>query len=132
MTKVFVYGSLLKGMGNNPLLKDSKLLGEAKITGFTMLDLGWFPGIIHDEKAVIPIKGEVYDVDEITLHYLDRLEGYNPFNPKSGLYNKATVDTDWGKAIVYTYNRASKVPVDRMVHTGDWRLHYENKLNNMK
>jgi len=129
MNKVFVYGSLLKGMGNSRLLKDAKLLGRTKITGFTMLDLGWFPGIVVNNDTKTPVYGEVYEVDDETFTRLDHLEGYNPSNPESGLYNKTIVSTDFGDATVYVYNNRRYIGIDHIVYTGDWRSHYKSKFD---
>ena len=129
MNKVFVYGSLLKGMGNSGLLKDSKLLGKSEITGFTMLDLGWFPGIILDKSTKTSVQGEVYEVTDETLNRLDHLEGYNPYNPESGLYNKIVVSTSFGNAVVYVYNTHGYTNSDHVVSTGDWKSYYNGKLN---
>lgn len=126
MHKVFVYGSLLSGMGNHPLLEKSKLLGTtASPKGFSMIDLGYFPGVIEapDEGSVL---GEVYEVDDATLLRLDRLEGYNSSNPGFGLYSRKEIDTEFGKAIIYIYNNHYG-RVSNSVANGDWRTHYNNK-----
>ena len=129
MYKVFVYGSLLSGMGNHSLLAESKKLGISKSPrGFKMLDLGWFPGAIrsNDETSIY---GEVYEVDDITLNRLDRLEGYNSGNPESGLYNRIEIDTKFGKALIYIYNNYYNR--GKIVENGDWKKHYKtNKLCN--
>lgn len=131
MYKVFVYGSLLSGMGNHALLKDATFIGKAKTKAhFKMLDLGWFPGVIEDRNG-IEIHGEVYEVTEEQLHRLDRLEGYNESMPHTGLYNRIEIDTTIGKSIIYIYNnhygRAS-----RFVADGDWATYINNIRKNMK
>jgi len=128
MHKVFVYGSLLKGLGNHRLLADSTFLGEDNTKPeFLMVDLGWFPGIIEDIDGV-SIKGEVYEVSNDTLSWLDSLEGYRPSSPSFGLYNRKQIDTKFGKALVYIYNHSGKVfTSDKLVKDGDWRSHYQNK-----
>lgn len=129
MNKVFVYGSLLKGMGNSSLLKTATLLGRSRISGYMMLDLGWFPGIIPDSDLKTPVYGEVYEVDENTFHRLDALEGYNHSNPKAGLYDKNIVSTDFGDATVYVYNNHRGFHNDNIVFTGDWKTHYRSKFD---
>jgi gamma-glutamylcyclotransferase (GGCT)/AIG2-like uncharacterized protein YtfP len=129
MNKVFVYGSLLSGMGNHVLLSDtkSKMLGECRTPRqFAMIDLGYFPGIVPAEKEPVEILGEVYEVDDETLHRLDRLEGYNSSNPSYGLYNRIEIDTEFGKAFVYTYNNRHGFIPSRLVADGDWRKHVRN------
>ena len=78
MNYVFVYGSLKSGFGNNRLLSDSRLIGEA-ITldeDYHMISLGGFPGVIYGTKR---IKGEVYQVNNEVFESLDRLEGNGHF-----------------------------------------------------
>lgn len=126
MHKVFVYGSLLSGMGNHGLLSDSKKLGDTKSPeGFDMLDLGYFPGIVKGEGKVM---GEVYEVDDNTLIRLNRLEGYREMAPESGLYNRMEIDTEFGKAFVYVYNNHYGRSPQAIVENGDWRTHYNKKL----
>lgn len=77
-TRVFVYGSLMKGFHNHRLLESSRLMGSAKtISDFQMLDLGSFPGLVLGEGGVV--SGELYEVDYPTFQSLDNLEGYPRF-----------------------------------------------------
>jgi gamma-glutamylcyclotransferase (GGCT)/AIG2-like uncharacterized protein YtfP len=126
MHKVFVYGSLLSGMGNYGLIAESKKLGDTKTpNGFGLIDLGYFPGALQvDEGNII---GEVYEIDDHTLNRLDRLEGYKPLNPENGMYNRIEIDTEFGKAFIYIYNNGFGRPVDGFVENGDWRTYYNNK-----
>lgn len=70
---VFVYGTLKRGCKNHSILKSARFLGEAKITGATMLDLGPFPCVIPGDGEV---KGEIYQVNPAQLRMLDILEGH--------------------------------------------------------
>ena len=128
MKKVFVYGSLLSGLGNHGLLSESKLVGITKTPkSFNMLDLGSFPGVIEERegKAII---GEVYEVDDMTFNRLDQLEGYNKNNPTRGLYDRMIIETEFGEAYMYTYNNHYGGG-DNIVEDGDWRKYYTNKYN---
>lgn len=123
--KVFVYGSLLSGMGNHHILENSTFLGHTVTTpDFAMIDLGGFPGLINYLPGVA-IKGEVYEVNDTVMARLDRLEGYHSDNPTGGLYNRQEINTEFGEAIVYIYN--NRYRADRFVTTGDWRSHLNNK-----
>ena len=126
MHKVFVYGSLLSGMGNHRLLEESNFVGTSHSpTGFGLIDLGYFPGAIraNDDKRII---GEVYEVDDLTLQRLDRLEGYNPTRPEHGLYNRIEIMTKFGSAFMYIYNHGS-MRTTNDVTEGDWRTYYNNR-----
>jgi gamma-glutamylaminecyclotransferase len=126
MHKVFVYGSLLSGMGNHHIVEKSKCLGITRSPkGFSMLDLGSFPGVVEGEVG--DVIGEVYEVDDITFARLDRLEGYNPFNPTHGLYNRRSINTEFGEAFIYVYNNHYGRGISP-VENGDWRTHYQTKF----
>lgn len=129
MYKVFVYGSLLSGMGNHRLLEGSKRLGIAHSPkGFGLVDLGYFPGAVRLKDTDVSIIGEVYEVDSITLSRLDRLEGYNTNNPSHGLYNRIEIDTKFGKAFIYIFNaRVKPSELTKMIDNGDWKTYYNKK-----
>lgn len=77
-TKVFVYGTLKRGYGNNHLLKFATFLGKATTAdNWSMIGEGnSFPYVLHtDDILGMQITGEVYEVDSWTLKSLDRLEG---------------------------------------------------------
>ena len=72
---VFVYGTLKKGFSNHRLLASSELLGKARtVKKYAMYSTG--VPIVVKEEAVSAIFGELYRVDEVTLTYLDSLEGH--------------------------------------------------------
>jgi len=88
--KLFVYGTLKRGFGNNVYhLSDAHYLGAAE-TGrkYKMLDLGGFPGVVDGADY---IKGELYVVD--SLSSIDTLEGYPNFYGRE----KTTIWTDTTK-----------------------------------
>ena len=121
MSKVFVYGSLLSGLGNHEVMQRAEgyYLGKGKLRGFTMHDLGAFPAI-RPVPGLSPIIGELYEVDDEGLRRLDRLEGHPTFYRR---YQR-TIVTDAGTARAWVYVLAN--PTDRpMVRSGDWRAHEE-------
>lgn len=73
--KVFVYGTLKKGFGNNYLLRDSKFIGEATTVEKYALYISGIPFVTKDEK-ISHIQGEVFEVTKETLLKLDSLEGH--------------------------------------------------------
>ena len=81
LEKVFVYGTLKKGMGNHRLLEGSGFLGM----GETVAQYGMYvlPGGIPYVKGRSGMKavivGEVYEVDEDALRRIDRLERHPDF-----------------------------------------------------
>lgn len=123
LTKVAVYGSLLKGFGNSALLSNSELLGTTIIEGFDMYSLGAFPAITPNTEDKPRIQVEVYEVDDLVMQRLDTLEGYPRF------YNRMKVEYDLGKGtesawIYFIENinnyRQNQAPLPR-VECGSWR-----------
>ena len=96
---VFVYGTLLKGCCNHDLLEDACYLGEAKVEGLAVYDLGVYPGARFEQDC--SVLGEVYEVDAETLRRLNILEG------KGRLYDLHRVRCDFEDGIcfagVYVY-----------------------------
>ena len=84
-TLLFVYGTLKRGCSNHHLLAGQTYVGTARTTpGFSLYDLGGYPGIApmaDDRDGVI---GEVWSVDTAALEELDRFEGVH-----EGLYRRA-------------------------------------------
>ena len=76
MVKVFVYGTLKRGYGNNRLLSSSKFISEAVTKDNYVLRNCGFPYLILDKgEEARPVLGEIYEVDKETLQSLDWLEG---------------------------------------------------------
>lgn len=130
MEKVFVYGTLLKGFGNNHLLDDSKFLGNDTVLG-SLWEVSVFPGF--HSAGDKEIHGEVWEVNRHTLERLDRLEGFLSENNPHNMYNRIKVKTikhvedvwiyEWNmnlaEIISYKYNE---------ILTGNYRLHTGNKI----
>ena len=69
--QLFVYGTLLKGMESESFLNVSQYIGPAMFQA-QLFDLGDYPGMKVGKGAVV---GELYEIDQVTLDALDRLEG---------------------------------------------------------
>lgn len=112
--KVFVYGSLLKGLGNHPLLERSRLVqAEARTPpAYTLHDLGGFPAMVAGGST--SVVGEVYEVDGATLERLDRLEGHPRF------YMRTRIRLADGCRVSTYLLRQCERPV---IPSGDWRAH---------
>ncbi len=112
MTRIFVYGSLRKGLRLHPELEGA-LYGGTLYTapGFRLLDLGSYPGMVRDESDG-QVVGEVYWVDPETLDRLDRIEG----NPN--YYCRRTIALgDGSTAFAYLLRYPPEAP---RVPGGDW------------
>lgn len=72
-TRLFVYGTLMRGAGAHHLLAGASFLGEARTEpGYTLVDCGDWPALI--ERGHRSIEGEVYAVDPARLPELDAYE----------------------------------------------------------
>jgi gamma-glutamylaminecyclotransferase len=112
---VFVYGSLLKGEPNHRQLAASTFVRRARTSpAFILLDLGAFPALVSG--GTTSVSGEVYDVDDITLAGLDRLEGHPRF------YRRSEISlTDGTRLLAYLLaEHRFRQPV---IVGGDWRVH---------
>ncbi|MGH7944973.1 MAG: gamma-glutamylcyclotransferase family protein [Opitutaceae bacterium] len=83
-TLLFVYGTLKRGCSNHHHLAGQTLVGMARTPpGFTLYDLGGYPGIMPKPDDTNGVIGEVWSVDHETLQRLDRFEGVH-----EGLYRR--------------------------------------------
>ena len=75
MHRVFVYGSLKRGLDNHHLLNTAVFAGKASTAAsFRMMD-GPYPVLRHSDTDGWRVSGELYEVDDLTLKALDDLEG---------------------------------------------------------
>jgi len=113
-TRVFVYGTLLRGEPNHRLLARAGLVGEARTRPeFDLVDLGHFPAII--EGGSTAVAGEVYEVDRLALAALDRLEGHPSF------YRRERIRLDGGQVVEAYLLPAEQAWSEKLIDTGDWR-----------
>lgn len=125
--KVFVYGTLRRGHGNNRLLRDSDCHGVAVLEGYKMVSLGGFPAIFRGEKDDTVV-GEVYEVTKPVLNSLDRLEGFNRMDPQMyDLYHAVPVVVEGVERYeceTYTMDHSAREMSDYPpVESGDWNLY---------
>lgn len=127
---VFVYGTLMSGMGNSYLLDKATYLGPAKVPGLLYangIPFGKYDGDVMD-GAVSYIEGELYEVDEVTLARLDRLESYSP--GKKALpnwYDRIQIDTKNGMP-VYMYHVEEPPAYAEHVPSGSYRRYRNEQL----
>ena len=111
---LFVYGSLMRGFQYNELLSDAEFVARTRTEpGWTLLDLGRYPGVIAGSQR---IEGELYRLPDTMLAGLDRLEGC----PE--LYRRVTTSLeDAREAFIYVLQPAT-VPVEPIVvECASWR-----------
>lgn len=125
MTKVAVYGSLRKGMHNNPLLGNSEFLGSTVTAEpYAMYSLGGFPMVQLTGEKVCPIVVEVFEVDDAVHQRLDQLEGFRG-KGRDNFYDCSLVQTvDFGEVLMYHIEDRTN---NRLVENGDWVDFYKTK-----
>jgi gamma-glutamylcyclotransferase (GGCT)/AIG2-like uncharacterized protein YtfP len=126
MTATFllaVYGTLRLGQGNHGVLgrHNPEYLGTDTLIGFNMYNTGGFPAVVPDLEEGMgdgPIVVEVFRAPMSALPSCDGLEGYHPDYPKRSMYLRETVDTQYGPAYIYIWNRPLRdMP---LIPGGDW------------
>lgn len=95
LIKVFVYGSLKQGYGNNYLLSNSTFLKETHTqeNNFKMISFGNFPGILENGNSFIC--GELYEIDEEALYNLDILESNGNFYTRKQIFLEDEEEPVW-------------------------------------
>lgn len=117
MKKIFVYGTLLEGLGNWnwALNRDGATkVGNHILDGnYSMVSCGGFPAVVPHEEGNTSIHGEVFEVNEEVYSDIEGLEGYPV------MYQKETINTPWGDADMYIMTKkALRLPT---IVSGNWR-----------
>jgi gamma-glutamylcyclotransferase (GGCT)/AIG2-like uncharacterized protein YtfP len=122
----FVYGTLKEGgklAGPYNRYRESSV--QAKLKGFDLFNLGWFPGIKKGEGVVVGELHRYRESDAVTAMF-DRVEGYDPNYEKYSLFLRRKViveDTDGNEyeAIAYLFNQDT--PKDaKKIEDGNWPI----------
>jgi gamma-glutamylaminecyclotransferase len=116
---VFVYGTLLHGQVNHPLMAGATYLGPYRTAPrFGLYNLGTYPGLTWGGGTAVT--GDVYRVDGRTFRRIDRLEEH------SRLYRRRLLATPYGRAWVYLWRGPTpdQDPATtlrpRHIPSGDW------------
>lgn len=122
ISKLFVYGSLMSGLGLHGALRKSSRVGfdlNPKVRGYQLVDLGAFPGAIPGAETQF-VLGELYAVTNDVLRELDAVEGVPTF------YERIQVRADGHAAWMYVLSKEFlqfNTPKQR-VPGGDWRKYH--------
>jgi gamma-glutamylaminecyclotransferase len=111
---LFVYGTLMRGEPNHPLLAGASFHGPGRtLPRFELVDLDAYPAMVSGGTAAVA--GELYEVDEAVLAAVDDLEGH----PR--LYRRRRVAlAGGGRAEAYLMAREATAGLPR-IPSGDWR-----------
>lgn len=111
--RLLVYGLLRRSMSMESLMERvAEFMGERRVPGFSMYDLGNYPGAVAGDGELI---AELYAIDPAAFQALDEAEGVFDDPP---LYRRVQVELHDGPAWIYEYTRpvehAARIP------SGDW------------
>ena len=113
--RVFVYGTLMRGGRYHALIAGGVWIGEALTEpGYRLYDLGPYPAMRRGGTG--EVAGEVYEVDDVTLAELDRLEGHPDY------YRRAQVRlADGAEVTTYLFVADHELVGAPVLASGDWR-----------
>jgi gamma-glutamylcyclotransferase (GGCT)/AIG2-like uncharacterized protein YtfP len=115
-TRLFLYGSLMRGLHNHHLLDGARFIAEDRTrAAFTLCDFGSFPAMVAG--GTTSVAGEVWEVNADTLARLDALEGHPRWYRRTPI-----VLASRRKAETYLMP-ADKIGGRPSVDSGDWRRH---------
>lgn len=123
--KLFVYGTLRRGLAPHEYLKSSaRFLGKATIAG-RLYDLGDFPGARPSDLPGEEIEGELYELRDLSrqLRTLDEYEEFDPDHPEKSLFVRQRVDVrlESGKKLeAWTYFLPQEPAGARRIRNGDY------------
>lgn len=114
---IFVYGTLRRGEYNNRLLSSAIFKGTFNtVPEYELRNFGVFPGLMLNGST--SVKGEVYEVDDETLDYLDCHEGHPTFYCRSSIKLKNHPN----KVEAYLIRKHPKYNKDLpIIYSGDWK-----------
>lgn len=114
--RVAVYGTLKHGHRNHHWLNGADMLGQDRLTGITLYDLGPYPGAKLTPSTGVMV--EVYAINAEQLARLDELEDYLHNSPDKGMYDRKVLATQHGDAWCYIYN--PPVEATSQIKSGEW------------
>ncbi len=95
MTRLFVYGSLMKKATSHEVIKGCKFITAATLKDYCLYDLG------VEMAAIVPcpsnsrgVYGEVYEVSADKLDDIDNFTGYVEGSPEDSLFERVTVNVE--------------------------------------
>jgi gamma-glutamylaminecyclotransferase len=111
---LFVYGTLLSGEANHPVLSGAEFRGPAStLPEFELVDLGAYPALVRGGRDAV--SGELYRVSPELLRIVDSFEGHPTLFRRSVIALRGGAEAE---AYLVDAGRVSTMP---RIKTGDWR-----------
>jgi len=121
--KVFVYGSLLKGLGNHRVIDQPgvKFLCKDSIRAKLFTSHWSWPFIVFSQSNKDRVYGETYEVPRNVFQRLDQLEGYSPNDSSSLFFRKYAFTKEKHRVHIYEGGTHLRNARQRFWLTkGDW------------
>jgi gamma-glutamylaminecyclotransferase len=115
---MFVYGTLMRGYGNNRLLRNAEFVGSAKTSERYTLYSSGIPFLTEGE--MVNVKGEVFKVNEEILPSVDILEGH-PVWYRRKIISVNLEDGNTVKAWAYFMPKSLMSSFAKIVKDGDYK-----------
>ncbi|RUM89035.1 MAG: gamma-glutamylcyclotransferase [Thermodesulfatator sp.] len=115
---LFVYGTLRQGQPLHKLLQGANFLGEGRVQGFALYDLGDYPAACPQEGGLV--WGELYEVPEDIISLLDEVEDE---------YCRETVQVellDGGRLQAQMYVFRRSLPESLRIFSGKWEKSFSS------
>lgn len=123
---VFVYGTLRTGYNNHFYLETSKWIDHAKTKEkYSMFESG-IP-FVYKELDLTTITGEVYEVSDDVLYWLDMLEGH----PNVYKREEVKIQLGFNKEIITAWLYFYPEKVGQIIESGDYEKAYPRRDNNV-
>lgn len=130
MNRIFVYGTLMRGMENHHLLQPFTLgCRSGYISGGELYHLEYgYPALTIVKTHSKPVHGEIVELQHVdqATQVLDRLEEYHGRGNPNNLYERvimpAADERGSVNAYVYVWARPEQLPdIGQLVPDGCWR-----------
>jgi gamma-glutamylcyclotransferase (GGCT)/AIG2-like uncharacterized protein YtfP len=118
--RIAFYGTLLSVHGAQDHLgirERCRFVAACTLPG-RLYDFGDYPALIDGDGLIY---GEVFEVDDETLHIIDAFEGYDPGEPGAGDYVRTLVRTVDGAEEVWVYRFRGDLGDAVPIASGDYR-----------
>ena len=126
--RVFVYGTLLKGMFNHGRMNGARYCGKGRTMEKYYMTAGTVPYVNSDPQiAEDKIKGELYEVGPGQLRHIDIMEGHPTFYER----RLCAVEMEYGwTEIVWMYFNDNHFG-ENYIEDGDYRAYAEPHLEHL-
>ena len=120
---LFVYGTLMSGGENHPLLaRKAELIGPGRVRGRLFM-VDYYPGLVDSGDPSETVVGEVWRLlAPDTLRELDAFEGCAEVPPLFIRASRTVTVDDGGTLAAWVYVYARSTAGLRPIPSGDWRI----------